>query len=156
TSFIFFIAAGVGGLWWVLSSGRPSAALTIASWFCPIAVFYTVVNIFVAKPGTQESADPVIPFFVLVGVFGFTLLAMLVPLVSDSDIALGRTTAGGEGPCSPPTGPTGVTVQPAISAYLPEPEPPRLPFQRRRFLSTGTTDPVTASTPEKTSAQAKC
>jgi ABC-type transport system involved in multi-copper enzyme maturation permease subunit len=96
TSFIFFIAAGVGGLWWVLSSGRPSAALTLASWLCPLGVFYTVTNLVVAKPGTQESADPAIPFFVLVGAFGFTLLAMLVPLVSEFDIALGRTTGGGE------------------------------------------------------------
>jgi hypothetical protein len=96
TSFIVFVAAGVGGLWWVLSSGRPSAALTLASWLCPFAVLYTVFNIVIAKPGTQESADPVIPFIVLVGAFGFTLLAMLVPLVSEFDIALGRTTGGGE------------------------------------------------------------
>jgi hypothetical protein len=70
--------------------------LTIASWACPLSVLYTVINTVVAKPGTQESADPVIPFFVLVGAFGFTLLAMLVPLVSEFDIALGRTTGGGE------------------------------------------------------------
>src|SRR5262249_33464121 len=35
-SFILFIAAGIGGLWWVLSGERPSAALTIASWLCPL------------------------------------------------------------------------------------------------------------------------
>jgi ABC-type transport system involved in multi-copper enzyme maturation permease subunit len=96
TSFIIFWAGGVGGLWWVLNSGRQSAALTIASWVCPFAVFYTVANIVIAKPGTLESADPAIPFIVLVGAFGFTLLAMLVPLVSEFDIALGRTTGGGE------------------------------------------------------------
>jgi hypothetical protein len=28
--------------------------------------------------------------------FGFTVAAMLVPLVSEFDVALGRTTAGGE------------------------------------------------------------
>ncbi len=97
-SFIFFVAAGIGGLWWVLSGGRPSAALTIASWACPIGVFYTVVNLVVAKPGTQETADPLVPFLVIVGAFGFTLAAMLVPLVSEFDVALGRTTgaAGGE------------------------------------------------------------
>src|SRR5437868_3249898 len=38
-SFIFFLAAGIGGLWWVLSADRPSAALRLASWLCPPAVF---------------------------------------------------------------------------------------------------------------------
>jgi hypothetical protein len=32
-AFVFFLLAGVGGLWWVLSGDRPSAALTWASWF---------------------------------------------------------------------------------------------------------------------------
>src|SRR5262249_11017889 len=64
-SFVFFIAAGIGGLWWVLSGLRPSTALTIASWICPVAVFYTVVNIVVARPGTEETSDPFIPFVVM-------------------------------------------------------------------------------------------
>jgi ABC-type transport system involved in multi-copper enzyme maturation permease subunit len=96
-SFIFFIAAGIGGLWWVLSGNRPSAALTIASWACPVAVFYTVVNLVVAKPGTVETADPLVPFLVIAAAFGFTLAAMLVPLVSEFDVALGRTTGGAGG-----------------------------------------------------------
>jgi ABC-type transport system involved in multi-copper enzyme maturation permease subunit len=96
TSFILFIAAGVGGLWWVLSGDRPSAALTLASWCCPLAVFYTVTNIMVAKPGSEESTDPLMPFLVTAGAFGFTVAAMLVPLLSEFDVALGRTTAGGE------------------------------------------------------------
>jgi ABC-type Na+ efflux pump permease subunit len=96
TSFILFIAAGIGGLWWVLSGDRPSTALTIASWCCPLAMFYTVTNILVAKPGSEESTDPLIPFLVAGGAFGFTLAAMLVPLLSEFDVALGRTTGGGE------------------------------------------------------------
>jgi hypothetical protein len=95
-SFVFFILAAIGGLWWVLNGDRPSAALSLASWLCPLGVFYTVVNILVAKPGTEESADPLIPFLVMAGAFGFTVAAMLVPLVSEFDVALGRTTAGGE------------------------------------------------------------
>jgi ABC-type transport system involved in multi-copper enzyme maturation permease subunit len=96
-SFILFIAAGIGGLWWVLSADRPSGALTVASWACPIAVFYTVVNILVAKPGApEETTDPLIPFLTLGGAFGFTVAAMLVPLLSEFDVALGRTTGGGE------------------------------------------------------------
>jgi ABC-type transport system involved in multi-copper enzyme maturation permease subunit len=95
-SFVFFLVAGVGGLWWVLSGDRPSGALTWASWFCPLAVLYTVMNILVAKPGSQESADPLIPFLVISGAFGFAVAAMLVPLVSEFDVAMGRTSGGAD------------------------------------------------------------
>ena len=95
-SFIGFIFAGVAGLWWVLSADRPSAALTLASWLCPFAVFYAVTNILVAKPGSEESTDPLMPFLVIATAFGFTVAAMLVPLLSEFDVALGRTTGGGE------------------------------------------------------------
>jgi ABC-type transport system involved in multi-copper enzyme maturation permease subunit len=95
-SFVFFLAAGVGGLWWVLSGDRPSAALTWASWFCPLSVLYTVMNILVARPGSQESADPLIPFVVIAGAFGFAVAAMLIPLVSEFDVAMGRTSGGAD------------------------------------------------------------
>jgi hypothetical protein len=96
TSFILFMAAGVGGLWWVLSGDRPAPALTVAAWWCPIAMWYTVTNVLIGKPGTPDSADPVIPFLVVASAFGFTVYAMLIPLISEFDVALGRTTAGGE------------------------------------------------------------
>jgi ABC-type transport system involved in multi-copper enzyme maturation permease subunit len=92
-SFVFFLAAGIGGLWWVLNADRPSAALTLASWLCPPAVFYAITNILVAKPGSEESGDPLMPFLVIGGAFGFAIAAMLVPLLSEFDVALGRTTA---------------------------------------------------------------
>ena len=95
-SFSAFIFAGIGGLLWVLSGDRPSQALTIASFSCPLAVFYSITNILIGKPGTQESTDPFIPFLVSGFAFGFTLLAMLVPLVSEFDVAVGRTGAGGD------------------------------------------------------------
>jgi ABC-type transport system involved in multi-copper enzyme maturation permease subunit len=95
-SFVFFLVAGVGGLWWVLSGDRPSAALTWASWFCPLGVLYTVMTILVAKPGSRESADPLIPFLVIAAAFGFTVAAMLVPLVSEFDVAMGRTSGGAD------------------------------------------------------------
>jgi ABC-type transport system involved in multi-copper enzyme maturation permease subunit len=95
-SFVLFIMAGIGGLWWVLSGERPSAALTLASWLCPLAVFYSITNILVAKPGTDETGDPLVPFLVMGGAFGFTVAAMLVPLVSEFDVALGRTSGGAD------------------------------------------------------------
>jgi hypothetical protein len=95
-SFSAFIGLGIGGLWWVLSADRPSAALTLASVFCPLAMFYSVVNILIAKPGSQESSDPLVPFLVIGAAFGFTIAAMLVPLLSEFDVALGRTTANEE------------------------------------------------------------
>jgi ABC-type Na+ efflux pump permease subunit len=90
-SFIAFLAVGIGGLLYVLSADRPSPALSLASVACPLAMFYAVTNILIAKPGTEESADPLVPALVLVGVFGFTIYAMLLPLVTEFDVALGRT-----------------------------------------------------------------
>jgi ABC-type transport system involved in multi-copper enzyme maturation permease subunit len=96
SSFILFMVASVGGLWWVLNAERPSTALIIASWACPFAVLYSVMNILVGKPGSTESADPFIPFLAIALAFGFTIIAMMVPLLSEFDVALGRTTAEGE------------------------------------------------------------
>jgi hypothetical protein len=95
-SFVLFLLAGIGGLWWVLNAGRASTALTLASWLCPVAVLYTVTNVLVAKPGSVESASALTPFAVVATAFGFTILAMLIPLVSEFDVALGRTTGGAD------------------------------------------------------------
>jgi hypothetical protein len=95
-SFVLFLGAAIGGLWWVLNGSRPSAALTWASWFCPLGVFYAVMNVVVAKPGSQESGDPLLPFVVTAAAFGFAIAAMLMPLLSEFDVALGRTTGGAE------------------------------------------------------------
>ena len=91
-SFIAFLALGIGGLLYVLSADRPAAALTLASIACPVAMFYCVVTVLIAKPGTEESTDPLLPFLALGGAFGFAIAAMLVPLLSEFDVALGRTT----------------------------------------------------------------
>lgn len=96
-SFVLFLGCGIGGLWWVLSADRPSPALTLAAFLCPLAMFYVVTNVLIANPGTEESADPLIPFVVLAATFGFTIAGMLVPLLSEFDVALGRTSAPEEG-----------------------------------------------------------
>jgi ABC-type Na+ efflux pump permease subunit len=90
-SFVLFLSAGVGGLWWVLSAERGSSALTLASWACPPAVFYAITSILVGRPGSDESTDPLQPAFLVCLAFGFTVYAMMVPLLSEFDIALGRT-----------------------------------------------------------------
>ncbi len=95
-SFAGFIVAGIGGLWWVLSAERPSAALNLASAMLPIAVFYTITNILIGKPATGESSDPAIPLIVTGGAFGFAVAAMAVPLMSEFDVAIGRASAIGE------------------------------------------------------------
>jgi ABC-type Na+ efflux pump permease subunit len=95
-SFIAFLVLGIGGLLYVLSADRPSTALSLGSVLCPLAMFYCVTNILIAKPGTDESADPMVPFMTLLAAFSFTISAMLVPLLSEFDVALGRTSAANE------------------------------------------------------------
>lgn len=90
-SFISFLVLGIGGLLYVLSADRPSPALTVASVICPLAMFYCIVNVLIGRPGTDESSDPLVPFLVLGGSFGFAIAAMLVPLLTEFDVALGRT-----------------------------------------------------------------
>jgi hypothetical protein len=95
-SFILFLAAGIGGLWWVLSGDRPSPALTLAAWLLPLGMFYTVTDILVARPGSVESVDPLMPLAVVLGAFGFAIAAMLIPFLSEFDVAFGRTSGGGD------------------------------------------------------------
>lgn len=95
-SFISFLVLGIGGLLYVLSADRPSAAITVASVVCPLAMFYCVVTVLIAKPGTDESADPLIPFLSLTASFGLAIAAMLIPLLAEFDVALGRTAAPNE------------------------------------------------------------
>ena len=95
-SFISFLILGIGGLLYVLSADRPSNALTLASVLCPLAMFYCVVNVLIGKPGTDEGSDPLMPFLAVGAAFGFAISAMLVPLLSEFDVALGRTTVPNE------------------------------------------------------------
>lgn len=89
TSFIFFLAIGIGGLLLVLGGERPSVAITVASWICPLAVFYAITNILVGNPHTAQASDPLWPFLVLTGSFGFAIAAMLIPMLSEFEVAFG-------------------------------------------------------------------
>jgi hypothetical protein len=57
-------------------------------------MFYCVLKVLIGKPGMDESSDPFLPFLVIAAAFGFSIAAMLVPLLSEFDLALGRTTGG--------------------------------------------------------------
>jgi ABC-type Na+ efflux pump permease subunit len=96
-SFISFLALGIGGLLYVLSADRPTGALSFASALCPVAMFYCIVNVLIGRPGTDESGDPLIPFLVLGTCFGLAIAAMLVPLLTEFDVELGRTAQPNEG-----------------------------------------------------------
>ncbi len=96
TSFLLFLALGIGGMWFVLGGRKPSVALFISSWLCPVGLFYAVVNVLVDNPYTGTSGDPLLSFLVTVGGFGFTIAAMLVPLLSEFEVALWYSTPAEE------------------------------------------------------------
>ncbi len=86
TSFIFFLAIGIGGLWLVLSGNRPSLAVNIAAGLCPPSIFYAAISVLIGNPTTGKGGDPLMPFVVIGFALSFTVAAMLVPLLSDFDV----------------------------------------------------------------------
>ncbi len=84
-SFLLFIGAGSLGLFASLGARNPSQAIALVALLTPFWTFYCVVSLL--------RGDMLAAFLFSVGIYGFALLAMLVPAVSDFDIALGRTSA---------------------------------------------------------------
>lgn len=84
-SFMIFIGAGSVALYGSLGSRNPSQAIFLVALLTPFWSFYCVISL-------MESAF-LAAFLFSAGVYGFALLAMLIPAVSDFDIALGRTNA---------------------------------------------------------------
>ena len=84
-SFMIFIGAGSVALFGSMGSKNPSQAMFLVALLTPFWSFYCVISL-------MESAF-LAAFLFSVGVYGFALLAMLIPAVSDFDIALGRTNA---------------------------------------------------------------
>ena len=84
-SFLIFLGAGSVALFGSLGSRNPSRALAIVSILTPFWTFYCIISLI--------NGDAAAAFIVSIGIYGFALLAMLVPAVSDFDIALGRTSA---------------------------------------------------------------
>ncbi|MEO2019147.1 MAG: ABC transporter permease [Fuerstiella sp.] len=83
-SFIVFIGLGSIGLYSSLTHKNPSSALTMAAVMLPFLTFYAITDFLLG--GTLGVC-----FWICVA-YGFATIAMLVPAVSDFDVALGRTT----------------------------------------------------------------
>jgi len=84
-SFLIFIGAGSVAMFGSLGAKNPSRAIALVSLLTPFWSFYCIISLI--------NGDVLAAFLVSVGIYGFALLAMLVPAVSDFDIALGRTSA---------------------------------------------------------------
>jgi ABC-type Na+ efflux pump permease subunit len=84
-SFMIFIGAGSVALFGSLGAKNPSRAIALVALLTPFWSFYCVISLL--------NRDVLAAFLFSVGIYGFALLAMLVPAVSDFDIALGRTSA---------------------------------------------------------------
>ncbi len=83
-SFVVFILAGSIALYSSLSHRNPSAALMLSAGTLPFLTFYAITEYLL-----QGSLGVCLS---IAAAYGFTTLAMLVPAVSEFDVALGRTT----------------------------------------------------------------
>jgi len=83
-SFIVFIGFGSIGLYSSLTHKNPSSALTMAAMILPFLTFYAITDFLLG--GSLG------PSFWICFAYGFGALAMLMPSISDFDVALGKTT----------------------------------------------------------------
>ena len=77
------------GLYVSLGSRNPSTAILAASLIVPFATFFAITS-FVLR--NRELTV----FLVTVSAYGFTTAAMMVPAISQFDIAMGRTKTAGD------------------------------------------------------------
>ena len=84
-SFMIFIGAGSVALFGSLGAKNPSRAIALVALLTPFWTFYCITSLL--------NGDIMAAFLVSAGIYGFAMLAMLVPAVGDFDIALGRTSA---------------------------------------------------------------
>jgi ABC-type transport system involved in multi-copper enzyme maturation permease subunit len=83
-SFLVFILGGSIGLWATLTHRYPAPALTLAAAILPFCTFYAITSYLLGQTlGVSLFIS---------AAYGFTTIAMLVPAVSEFDIALGRST----------------------------------------------------------------
>lgn len=83
-SFIVFIGFGSLALYSSLTHKNPSNALTLASMALPFLTFYAIT-------GFLLDGNLGVCFWICVA-YGFAVIAMLIPAMTDFDVALGRNT----------------------------------------------------------------
>jgi ABC-type transport system involved in multi-copper enzyme maturation permease subunit len=83
-AFLLFILAGGLGLVQLLTHHNPSPALRLAGGLLPLITFYAITTFLL-----QGTLGVCLSIAVA---YGFTTLAMLIPAVSEFDVALGRST----------------------------------------------------------------
>lgn len=84
TPFLMFILGGSLGLYASLTARNPSRALLFAAMILPFCTFYAITGFLL---GNTLGVALMILF-----AYGFPTVAMLVPAISEFDVALGRTT----------------------------------------------------------------
>jgi len=80
--FLALVIGGGLGLYVALSAGRPSTAIGIASFLCPVATFYALTSYLLGYTLTVA--------LVTSATYGFTTTAMLVPALSEINFATDR------------------------------------------------------------------
>ncbi|MCH2212970.1 MAG: ABC transporter permease [Fuerstiella sp.] len=86
-SFIVFIGLGSIGLYGSMTHKNPSGALTLAAMLLPFLTFYAITDYLL-------GGSLGVCLWICVA-YGFASIAMLIPAISDFDVALGRTTQDG-------------------------------------------------------------
>jgi len=84
-SFLLFIVAGSVVLGASLTQRNPAPALWIGAAMLPFLTFYAIASLMLETPQTLSALLGVVT------AYGFTTVAMLVPAMSDFDVALGRS-----------------------------------------------------------------
>jgi hypothetical protein len=84
TPFLMFILGGSLGLYAAMTARNPSRALLLAAGILPFCTFYAITGFLL---GNTLGVGLMILF-----AYGFPTIAMLVPAISEFDVALGRTT----------------------------------------------------------------
>ena len=84
TPFLMFIMGGSIGLYAALTARNPSRALLIAAGLLPFCTFHAITGFLL-----NDTLGVVL---MILFAYGFPTVAMLIPAVSEFDVALGRTT----------------------------------------------------------------
>ena len=86
--FLAFIVGGGVGLYVALGYRNPSRAIAFATGLLPVAMFFVITSLLLEKS--------VSVFLVICAAYGFTTIAMLVPALSEYNIAMGRSKSNDE------------------------------------------------------------